>query len=95
MSIDRVNISNSGIDRSQAAKATEPARHTEKSRQVSTGSDSVALSTKAKEMDRLANSVEQSRADRLNQVRAALDSGAYRVSATEIAKKLIEANTKS
>ena len=95
MSIDRVNISNSGIDRSQAAKGTELARNTEKSRRVSTGSDSVAFSSKAKEMDRLASSVEQSRADRLNKVRSAMESGNYRVSATEIAKKLVEANTKN
>ncbi len=94
MSIDRVHISNSGIDRSQATKATESAKNTEKSRQASSGSDSVALSSKAKEMDRLASSVEQSRSDRLNKVRAAMESGTYRVSARAIAKKLIEANTK-
>ncbi len=96
MSIDRVNISNSGIDRSQAAKGTELSPRAETRRQqVPAGSDSVALSSKAKEIDRLASSVEQSRADRLNKVRAAMESGNYRVSATEIAKKLVEANTKN
>ncbi len=94
MSIDRVNISNLGIDRSQATKGNELVRNTEKDRQTPSGSDSLALSSKAKELDRLANTVEQSRSQRLNQVRQALESGTYRVSAKDIAEKLIDANRK-
>ncbi len=94
MSIDRVNISNRGVDRSQATEAALQLPSAEKSRKVSEGSDSVALSSKAKEMDRLAGKVEDSRADRLNKVRQALESGTYRVSARDLAEKLIEANKK-
>jgi negative regulator of flagellin synthesis FlgM len=95
MSIDRVNISNQGIDRSQATQQSESVRSSEKDRQVpAAGSDSVALSSKAAELNKLANTVDQSRTDRLNQVRAQLDSGTYKVSAKDLAQKLIDANTK-
>ena len=94
MSIDRVNISNQGIDRSQATQQTESARNAGKDRKVKGGADSVALSSKAAEMNRLANTVEDSRNERLNKVRAQLESGAYRVSAKDLATKLIDANKK-
>jgi len=94
MSIDRVNISNQGIDRSQATQQNELVRNSGKDRQVRTGSDSVELSSKAAELNKLANTVEQSRGDRLNEVRAQLESGTYQVSAKDLAKKLIDANSK-
>jgi flagellar biosynthesis anti-sigma factor FlgM len=95
MSIDRVNISNQGIDRAQTTQPNELVRNAgSKARQVSTGSDSVALSSKAKELDQLASTVDQSRAERFNKVREALESGTYQVSAEDIAKKLIDANKK-
>jgi flagellar biosynthesis anti-sigma factor FlgM len=52
------------------------------------------LSSKAKELDQLASTIEQSRAERLNKVREALESGTYKVSANDIAQKLIDANKK-
>jgi negative regulator of flagellin synthesis FlgM len=94
MSIDRVNISNQGIDRSSATQQSESVRSSGKDRQVAAGSDSVALSSKAAELNKLANTVDQSRTDRLNQVRAQLDSGTYKVSAKDLAQKLIDANSK-
>ena len=94
MSIDRINISNQGIDRAQATQGTELTRTTGKGKQASTGSDSVALSNKAKELDQLANTVEQSRAERFNKVRSALESGTYQISAKDVAQKLIDANKK-
>jgi negative regulator of flagellin synthesis FlgM len=95
MSIDRVNISNQGIDRSQAAQQAELTRTASKNQKVSGGgSDSVELSSKAGEMNRLANTVDQSRTDRLNQVRSELEAGTYKVSAKDVAQKLIDANTK-
>jgi flagellar biosynthesis anti-sigma factor FlgM len=94
MSIDRVNISHQGIDRPQAALGNELVRNSEKEGQVKAGTDSVALSAKAREMDRLRNAVEHSRSERLNEVRLALQSGTYRVSAEDIAKSLIDANTR-
>ena len=94
MSIDRVNISNQGIDRAQATQGNELVRNAGKDRPVSAGSDSIALSSKAKEMDQLANSVEQSRAERFNKVQQALEAGTYKVSARDLAQKLIDANKK-
>jgi flagellar biosynthesis anti-sigma factor FlgM len=95
MSIDRVNISNQGIDRAQATQPNELARSAGKDRQVPAGSDSVALSSKAKELDQLANSIDESRTERFNKVRDALDSGTYKVSARDLAQKLIDANSKA
>ena len=94
MSIDRVNISNAGIDRAQGTQPNDSTRNSGKDRNVPAGSDSVALSSKAKELDRLANAIDQSRAERFNEVREALESGTYRVSAKDLAQKLIDANEK-
>jgi len=94
MSIDRVNISNQGIDRAQSTQPNELVRNAGKDRQVSTSSDSATLSSKAKDLDRLANTVEESRTERFNKVRDALESGTYQVSATDLAQKLIDANKK-
>lgn len=95
MNIDRVSISNQGIDRSQqTAQTNEIPRSAGKDRQVSAGSDSVALSSKASELNRLATNIEQSRAERMEQVRAELEAGTYRVSAKDIAQKLIDSNTR-
>jgi flagellar biosynthesis anti-sigma factor FlgM len=94
MSIDRVNISNQGIDRSSATQQNESVRSGGKDRQVAAGSDSVALSSKAAELNKLSNTVDQSRTDRLNQVSAQLASGTYKVSANDLAQKLIAANSK-
>ena len=94
MSIDRVNISNQGIDRSQTTQPNELTRSAGKDRQVPAGSDSVALSSKANELNRLATTIEQSRTERLNQVRAELEAGNYQVSAKDLAQKLIDSNLK-
>jgi negative regulator of flagellin synthesis FlgM len=95
MSIDRVNISNQGIDRSQTAQQpNELTRTAAKDRHVTPGSDSVALSSRAAELNRLGNTIEQSRTDRFNQVRSELESGTYNVSSEDIARKLIDANLK-
>jgi flagellar biosynthesis anti-sigma factor FlgM len=94
MSIDRINISNQGVDRAQASQPNELARNAGKDRQVSAGSDSVALSSKAKELEELASTIDDSRTERFNKVREALESGTYQVSAKDIAQKLIDANKK-
>ncbi len=94
MSIDRVSISNQGVERSQSSIAPELVQNTEKDRQTSGGSDSLALSSKAQELNQLANTIEQSRAERFNAVRDALSAGTYQVSGEDIARKLIEANQK-
>ena len=94
MSIDRVNISNQGIDRSQATQQAEQMRNAAKGRKVQGSTDSVALSSKAAEMNRLSKTVEDSRNERLDKVRAQLEAGTYKVSARDLAKKLIDANKK-
>ena len=94
MSIDRVNISKHGLDRSQAAQPNELTRSAGKDRQVPAGSDSVALSSKASELNRLANTIEKSRAERFNQVRAQLEAGTYQVPPEDLAQKLIDSNQK-
>ena len=94
MSIDRVNISNQGIDRSQATQQAEQTRNAGKDRKVQARTDSVALSSKAAEMNKLAKTVEDSRSERLDKVRAQLEAGTYKVSAKDLAKKLIDANKK-
>ena len=94
MSIDRVSISNVGVARAQATQPNDSTRHSSKDRNVTAGSDSVELSSKAKELDRLANAIDESRAERFNEVREALESGTYQVSARGIAQKLIDANKK-
>ena len=94
MSIDRVSISNQGIDRSQTAQTESTTRSAGKDRQVPAGSDSLALSSRATELNRLANDIEQSRAQRFEQVRAELDAGTYQVSANDLAQTLIDSNLK-
>jgi flagellar biosynthesis anti-sigma factor FlgM len=94
MSIDRVNISNQGIDRSQGAQQTDSTRTAGKGQKGSGGSDSVAVSSKATEINRLANNIDQSRTERFNKVRAELEAGSYKVSANNLAKKLIATNSK-
>ena len=91
---DRVNISNQGIDRSQTAQANESARSAGKDRAITAGTDSVALSSQANELNRLGHNIELSRANRLDQVRAEIQSGAYQVSADDLAQKLIDSNLK-
>jgi flagellar biosynthesis anti-sigma factor FlgM len=93
MSIDQVNISNQGIDRSQTAQP-ETTHSAGKDRQVPAGTDSVSLSPKANELSRLAKAIEHSRAQRFEQVRAALEAGNYQVSAEDLAQKLIDSNPK-
>jgi flagellar biosynthesis anti-sigma factor FlgM len=94
MSIDRINISNPGVDRAQATQANEVARSAGKDRQVSTGSDAIAVSSKAKELEHLGSTIDQSRTEHFNKVREALESGTYQVSAKAIAQELIAANKK-
>ena len=92
MNIDRVNISNSGIDRSQGTQGSDSSRSTENDREVSAGSDSIALSSRAMELRQLAGVLEQSRTERFTAVRTALDAGTYSVSAEDLAGKLIDSN---
>jgi flagellar biosynthesis anti-sigma factor FlgM len=93
MSIDRISINSPNIDRSQSIsrKETDQVRNSNDKPAVSR-EDSVSLSSKAKEIDRIASAVEQSRVDRLNEVKKALEAGTYHVPADDIARALIDSN---
>ena len=95
MSIDRISISSLNIDRTQSTQGpqgVEPTRGAKQDRTNTVQDDSVSLSSTAKEIDRLATDVEQSRTDRLNEVRKALEAGTYDVSGEDIARALIDTN---
>jgi flagellar biosynthesis anti-sigma factor FlgM len=94
MSIDRVSISNTAIDRALQSSGIAEARTAEQPRQTSVADDEINLSGAARDAERLANLVEQSRADRLEAVRQAISNGTYNVSGEDIAKKLIDLNTR-
>jgi anti-sigma28 factor (negative regulator of flagellin synthesis) len=93
MSIDRINISNQGIDRAEVTQGLDQARNAGRDR-AGAKDDSINLSSRAVEFDRVAGKVEQSRSEQLERVRQALESGTYHVSGKDIARKLIEANKK-
>jgi flagellar biosynthesis anti-sigma factor FlgM len=94
MSIDRVTISNGAIDRNLQTYGIGDARTAEQPQQSSKANDQVNLSVAAKDAERLSNLAEQSRADRLEAVRQAIAKGTYSVSGEDIAKKMIELNTR-
>lgn len=94
MSIDRVSISNGAIERNLQTYGIGENRTAEQARQTSKADDQVNLSVAAKDAERLSNLAEQSRSDRLEAVRQAIANGTYSVSGEEIAKKMIELNTR-
>ena len=94
MSIDRVNISNTAIDRALQSTGVGEARTAEQPKQTSVANDQVNLSSAARDAERLANLAEQSRSGRLEAVRQAISNGTYNVSGEAIAKKLIDLNTR-
>jgi hypothetical protein len=95
MNIDRVNISNNGIARSQGTQVAEPARTTTgKDRQIDAGLDSFAMSSRANELNLLSNVIVQSRADRLNQFGHNWIAVLIAFSAGDLASKLIDSNRK-
>jgi flagellar biosynthesis anti-sigma factor FlgM len=93
-SIDRVNISNAAIDRNLQTYGIGDNRAAEQQKQTSTANDEVNLSSAAKDAERLGNLADQSRSDRLEAVRQAIANGTYSVSGEDIAKTLIELNTR-
>ena len=94
MSIDRVSISNTAIDRALQSTGIGEARTAEQPKQTSVGNDEINLSSAARDAERLSNLAEQSRSDRLDAVRQAISNGTYNVSGEDIAKKLIDLNTR-
>jgi len=94
MSIDRVSISNTAIDRALQSNGIGEARTAEQPKQTSVANDEINLSSAARDAERLANLAEQSRADRLEAVRQMISNGTYNVSGEDIAKKLIDLNTR-
>jgi flagellar biosynthesis anti-sigma factor FlgM len=93
-SIDRVNISNGAIERNLQTYGVGDTRAAEQPKHASTATDEVTLSDAAKDAERLASLADRSRSDRLEAVRLAIANGTYKVSGEDIAKKLIELNTR-
>ena len=102
MSIDRIHVSNQGIenhrsvDRGQEARDKEKAGNNSERSSTPSKGDSVELSSKAREMGRISKLASEvtDRTDRINQVREAIQNGTYRVSGEDIANKIIEAHKK-
>jgi flagellar biosynthesis anti-sigma factor FlgM len=95
MSIDRISISNGAIDRTLQSNGAEELRPSSLSRQsrALVGDDAVSLSDGARNADRLAGMMNNSRTSQLDAVREAIANGTYKVSGTDIASKLIALNT--
>lgn len=99
MNIDRINLNNQGID-GQAVDRSSEAGKNGAGKQSAIGAksseDSIELSTKAREMGRLAELAGKGadRTERMNQVRAAIENGTYSVSGEDVANKMIEAHSK-
>jgi flagellar biosynthesis anti-sigma factor FlgM len=95
MSIDRISLSNGAIDRAVQSNGTEELRPSSLSRQsgVLVADDAISLSDSARNADRLANMMNNSRTSRLDAVREAIANGTYKVSGMDIASKLIALNT--
>ena len=91
-SINRVDINKLGLDTPEVVQGTRDVH----SDQVQTSSqrDTIALSGRAMEIDRLAGLVRQSHDERITQIRQMLESGTYRVSSEDVARKLIQRNWK-
>ena len=101
MNIDRIDISNQGIDSNRSLDKAQEARGKDGTVRSDRGTnsspdDSVALSSKAREIGRLSQLAGEAgdRAARINQIRDAIQSGTYRVSGEDIANKIIEAHQK-
>jgi len=96
MSIDRISISNGAIDRTLQSNGTEELRPSSQSRQskVPVADDAISLSDIARNAERLTGMLDNSTNSKLNAVREALANGAYNVSGTDIASKLIALNTR-
>ncbi len=93
-SIDRVNISNPSLDQTYGIQGKDQVRVSQNGQSSSAKGDSFALSSTAKEIDRLSGMVGQSREERIEQVRQMLEAGTYKVSGEDVARKLIESNWK-
>jgi anti-sigma28 factor (negative regulator of flagellin synthesis) len=91
MTIDRIRISTPRIDRSQQVSGKEIDQAGNTLDRVAP-EDSLSLSSVSKEIDRIATTIEQSRIDRLNEVKKALDVGKYHVAADDLARKMIDSN---
>ena len=92
-SINRVDINKLGLDKPEVVQGTRDVQSTDQV-QTSSQRDTIALSGRAMEIDRLAGLVRQSHDERITQIRQMLESGTYRVSSEDVARKLIQRNWK-
>jgi flagellar biosynthesis anti-sigma factor FlgM len=94
MSIDRISLSNGAIDRTLQSNGTEELRSSQSAQsRALAADDAISLSDSARNADRLANMLNNSRTSRLDVVREAIANGTYKVSGSDIASRLIALNT--
>ena len=101
MNIDSINVTNHGIDNQNSLDKAQEAHGKDGSVRhngtpTSPPDDSVALSSKAREIGRLSQLASENpdRAARITQIREAIQNGTYKVSGEDIANKIIEAHQK-
>lgn len=99
MAIDRINIGNKGIDEQlklDRVQSSATAKSSSQAERPAAANDSLELSARAKEIDRVSRLVEDSEnhSAHIERVREAIQVGTYRVSSEAIAQKLIDLNKK-
>ncbi len=100
MNIDRINLTNQGVDNHQsvdrASEADKRGTGPNRAAGAKPSEDSIALSSKAQEIGRLSQLAAKGadRTERLNEIRAAIENGTYEVSGEKIALKMIAAHSK-
>ena len=94
MSLDRVNIGTATLDPSYAIQGKDQGRAGQSGQSSTAEDDSIVLSAAAKEIDRVSVLVNQSREERIDQVRQMVATGTYVVSSDDLSQKLIESNRK-
>jgi len=94
MNVDRVNISDKAIDSALRTTPSETNAQAVASPQPRPyGDDALEISDTGRNVARLSQAIEQSHAQRLAQVQAAVASGTYRVSGKDIAMSMIDLNS--
>ena len=97
MSIDQIDVSNHEIEsNSPIDRSAGPGKKAGSTgaKAASTGEDSVALSSQARTIDQLTDLAGNDRTKRMEQIKAAIENGAYEVAGEAIAQKIIDANQK-
>jgi anti-sigma28 factor (negative regulator of flagellin synthesis) len=93
MNIDRIQINHADLGNAEGVQNKEGAGSAVLEHLSSTR-DTVALSVRARDIDRLTILLQQSHEERISEIRQRLESGTYNVSGIDIARSMIERNLK-